>query len=696
MDRLAVAAAGPGAGDLLERTEVLRLDASRRLDPDRRGELGQFLTPPAVARFMASMFEAHGGSLRLLDPGAGVGSLTAAFVAEICARAKRPAALSVTAAEIDPLLADSLAGTLERCASVCHDSGVAFRAEIDVGDFIERAVAEARGGLFAPQARRYDCAILNPPYHKIRGDSRHRELLRSVGIEATNLYTAFLEIAIRLLEPGGELVAITPRSFCNGPYFRPFRASLLDQTSLRRLHVFESRDRAFAGDDVLQENVIFHAVKAAAGGSPGAVTVSSSATPADADMTVREVPAAEVVRPDDPDRFIHLVASDLDRQVAERIRAFGARLGDLGLSVSTGRVVDFRSAAFLRAHAGPGTAPLIYPGHFTGGFVRWPNRDGKKPDALLVAPATDPLLLPAGTYVLVKRFSAKEEPRRVVAALYDPERVRAPRVAFENHLNVYHCNGAGLPAALARGLARFLNSSLLDAHFRQWSGHTQVNATDLRSLPYPTRAQLERLGSHAHDRTLTEDEIDALVEKELLSVADRTAPNPIRATKKIEEALAILRALDLPRAQQNERSALALLALLDLEPGTPWSRANAPLRGITPMMSFFARHYGKTYAPNTRETVRRFTVHQFVQAGLVLANPDEPGRPVNSPDNVYQIAPGALELLRSYKSAAWEKNLAAYLASVGSLKERWARARIMERIPVTLAPGHTLELSPGG
>ncbi len=670
MNRLALAKTLPGPGGLLERTELRRVDTTRRLDQGRRGELGQFLTPPAVAQFMASMFEARGRSLRLFDPGAGVGSLTAAFVAEICGRERRPATLSVTAAEIDPLLAESLTGTLDHCASTCREAGIDFRAEIDHGDLIERAAAAAQGGLFEPAARRYDCAILNPPYHKIPGDSRHRKLLRGMGIETTNLYTAFLEIVIRRLEPGGELVAITPRSFCNGPYFRPFRESFLGQMSLRRLHVFETRDRAFGDDDVLQENLIFHAVKGPAKATPSKVIVSSSATPSDADMTVREVHPSEVVHPDDPDRFIHLAASDLDRDVAERIRAFGSTLDDLGLGISTGRVVDFRAAELLRAEPEAGTAPLIYPGHFADGFVRWPNPEGKKPNAIVVAPATDPLLLPAGTYVLVKRFSAKEEPRRVVAALYDPERVRAPRVAFENHLNVYHCDAAGLPAALALGLARFLNSSLLDAYFRQWSGHTQVNATDLRSLPYPTRTQLERLGSHAPDRTLTEDEIDGLVEKELLTVAEKTAaPNPIRAKKRIEEALDVLRALDLPREQQNERSALALLALLDLEPGTPWTKATAPLCGITPMMSFFARHYGKTYAPNTRETVRRFTVHQFVQAGLVLPNPDEPGRPVNSPDNVYQIEPRALELLRAYKSAAWEKKLAAYLDSVGSLAE---------------------------
>ncbi len=112
---------------------------------------------------------------------------------------------------------------------------------------------------------------------------------------------------------------------------------------------------------------------------------------------------------------------------------------------------------------------------------------------------SQPLLLPSGTYVLVKRFSAKEERRRVVAAIYDPRQVGAPYVGFENHVNVYHCDNGGLPMELAKGLAVFLNSTLIDSYFRQFNGHTQVNASDLRMLQYPDRAVLEALGVRVGD-----------------------------------------------------------------------------------------------------------------------------------------------------------------------------------------------------
>lgn len=166
--------------------------------------------------------------------------------------------------------------------------------------------------------------------------------------------------------------------------------------------------------------------------------------------------------------------------------------------------------------------------------------------------------------------------------------------------------------------------------------------------------------------------------------------------QKIREALEIIEALGLPRQQQNERSALTLLSLLNLKPADRWQDAGDPLIGITPMMEFFEEYYGKRYAPNTRETVRRQTVHQFMQAALIVPNPDKPSRPTNSPKAVYQIEPSAMQLLRGYGKRGWKKRLREYLLTVESLNTLYARERDMERIPVTLANGKAIRLSPGG
>ena len=163
----------------------------------------------------------------------------------------------------------------------------------------------------------------------------------------------------------------------------------------------------------------------------------------------------------------------------------------------------------------------------------------------------------------------------------------------------------------------------------------------------------------------------------------------------IEAAHQIIISLGLPRAQQNERSALCLLALLNLTPGTAWADAQNPLLGITPIMDWAREHYDKEYAPNTRETIRRQTMHQFCDAGIALYNPDKPDRPVNSPKAVYQVEPAALALLRTFGTTAWHDGLAAYLAERETLVARYAMEREHNRIPVEIAPGKEITLSPG-
>ncbi len=163
----------------------------------------------------------------------------------------------------------------------------------------------------------------------------------------------------------------------------------------------------------------------------------------------------------------------------------------------------------------------------------------------------------------------------------------------------------------------------------------------------------------------------------------------------IEAALQILASLGLPRAQHNERSALCLLALLNLTPDKPWSQAENPLLGITSIMNWVRINYGKRYAPNTRETFRRQTMHQFCDAGIALYNPDNPNRPVNSPKAVYQIEPNVLALLRTFTTPKWRDNLTAYLAMRETLTARYAREREQKRIPVEITPGRQITLSPG-
>lgn len=166
-------------------------------------------------------------------------------------------------------------------------------------------------------------------------------------------------------------------------------------------------------------------------------------------------------------------------------------------------------------------------------------------------------------------------------------------------------------------------------------------------------------------------------------------------SEKVREALAIIEHLGLPREQRNERSALCLLALCGMTPEKAWKDAENPLRGITPIMDWVREFHGRDYAPNTRETFRRQTMHQFLAAGLVAYNPDDPGRPVNSPKAAYQLTEEALALVRAYGTRQWEEALGGFLEQRGELVRKYARERDMAKIPVVLPEGRELILGPG-
>ena len=453
------------------------------------------MTPPSVAEFMASLFELPSeGTIRLLDAGAGQGALTVAFIE----RAQGTARIAGTACEFDDRMLPDLRATL---AALRHRPNV--ECELIERDFIE----EAANRICLGKGTRYTHAVLNPPYKKIGNDSRHRALLRAAGLETVNLYTGFVGLALELLEPGGELVAIIPRSFCNGPYYQPFRRFILRRAAIRHIHLFDARNKAFKDDGVLQENIIIKLVR---GGEQGSVTVSTSTDDGFADYAEKHHAYARIVFPDDADEFIHIPTGD-DNQLLERA-SFGHSLSDLGLTVSTGPVVDFRLREDLRADPERNTVPLLYPGHFGKTGLQWPKPGFRKPNAIRDTMATRKWLYPNGYYAVVRRFSSKEERRRIVANVIDPARLPAAMIGIENHLNVFHAKRQPISEDLAHGLSAYLNATAVDTYFRRFNGHTQVNATDLRAMRYPSRDALIALGQWAKTRaSVSQDEIDERV-----------------------------------------------------------------------------------------------------------------------------------------------------------------------------------------
>ena len=459
-----------------------RHQANTQLDPKTKGALGQFMTPYKIAEFMASLFKNRHNAV-LLDAGAGIGSLTVAA-------SKVLQIVRIDAWEVDPVMQSYLESSLAE---------LQLPYQLHKSDFILDAIDRIQ---FHP-AQPFTHAILNPPYKKITSASMHRQACRLVGLETVNLYTAFLALAILQMAPGGEIVIIIPRSFCNGPYYKPFRELMLRECAVDVLHVFESRSKAFKDDEVLQENII---LKLTRGGAQGPGLLSYSHDASFDGLHQRAVPFNTIVQPEDDDRFLRVPA---ENSAVNATSLFSQTLKTLDLAVCTGPVVDFRLKPWWRMQPEAGAVPLLYPHHFGKQGFQYP-KDHKKPNALCRDPAVDKWLMAEGVYVLVKRFSAKEERRRVVAYLITPEDIAAPLVGFENHWNVFHCSKSGLDRTMAAGLTCFLNSTALDNYFRVFSGHTQVNATDLRNMKYPDMGRLILLGQ-GYRPDMTQQEIDFLV-----------------------------------------------------------------------------------------------------------------------------------------------------------------------------------------
>lgn len=476
-------------------------EEKKLLEPKSTGKaaLGQYMTPSNIAAFMASLFPKVSGEFHLLDAGAGEGSLSCAFF-DALRRASPSWSGEVSLFELDAAMVQKLDLNMASAIGALPVTRHTFQT-----DFIEYAAI-----LILRKQRPFTHAILNPPYKKINSNSLHRAFLRDVGIETVNLYTAFVALTVALLQPGGQLVAIIPRSFCNGPYYRPFREFILRHTAIHHIHLFRSRTEAFKTDKVLQENVIIRLEREA---KQTEIAISTSTNGDMNDYLVTRHLFGEIVRPGDSEKFIHIPDAEGETETFARANS---SLASLGLEVSTGPVVDFRLKEHLREMPQSGDVPLLYSGHFSG-KTEWPKAGFKKPNAIACCSETMKWLYPNGFYVVVRRLSSKEEKRRIVAYLVDPAYFPdIPFLGFENHLNVFHSRKNGLGADMAHGLAIYLNSRFVDTLFRRFNGHTQVNATDLRALPYPSARILNELGLWAKEQEdLTQDAIEQHLKKAL-------------------------------------------------------------------------------------------------------------------------------------------------------------------------------------
>lgn len=471
-----------------------------------RKQSGIYLTPVEVADFIAAAYENDAPTVRILDPAAGSGTLVCALVEALAGRneTSRPRRVEVVAYEIDLELVDALGVVLGYLERWCSRRNISFSTTIKHQDFVLENVQELRltGDLFARRTDAlFDIVVANPPYFKLAKSDPRAQPATSVIHGQPNIYALFMAASAALLREGGELAFITPRSFASGPYFRLFRDKFFASVRLVAVHLFNSRRDAFGRDDVLQENVIVRGVRDDGWHRSLECTtleVSSSHGVGDLSETVRRsMRLRDALDMTSTDKVLRLPILEDEDEAIRLVDSWPGSLHGYGLNISTGPVVPFRATTFLHTTDTPNAvAPLIWMHHVHAMRVRWPN-DARKPQHIKLNAAEKGLLVPNRNYVLLRRFSAKEEVRRLVAAPWIGGATPTKLLGLENHVNYIHRPGGELAEDEARGIAALLSSSLLDTYFRVSSGNTQVSATELRQMPLPPHEVLLSIGRHA-------------------------------------------------------------------------------------------------------------------------------------------------------------------------------------------------------
>jgi adenine-specific DNA-methyltransferase len=521
---------------------------------------GQFLTPPPVARYMAKRLGQIQDGASLLEPAIGSAVLVCAVIEQLIVE-KRSLEISIFAYETDKELCDVSRDVLNILSKEAEKNGIKINWQVFQEDFVLACLPDEQPSLFSSNESKqqiFSHVVSNPPYFKLNAEDRRVKAVYGKLNGHTNIYTLFMALSVKLLSPQGKACFIVPRSFCSGVYFSEFRRDLIKDVTPLSVHLFQARDNVFKGDEVLQENVIFCFEKLSQPQQhrywAGQVTISSSKDEKHLENgnISRSVSFKHFLSDHSGLLLFRLPTGILDEQILEAVDQWDGSLDKYGFQVSTGRVVPFRAKGLLKDQvtSGNGTVPLLWMQNVKPYGVEYPLVGFDKPQAISTH---DPsLLMPNANYVLSRRFSAKEDKRRLVSAPFIGEKFNFEQIGFENHLNVIFRKKGMLSIFETIGLSSLLNSAIIDRYFRIVNGNTQVNAAELRIIPIPPLDVIKSIGEKIQEiQADTQEKIDSIIFSRLWESNLLTEEFPmIQETRitmgKIEQAQEILESLGLP------------------------------------------------------------------------------------------------------------------------------------------------------
>lgn len=458
-------------------------------------ESGQFFTPPPIAHLMASLCSIKGNRLRILDPGCGTTILSCALIECIISKNESIEFIDFVAYETDPELIRFSQKVLYYLKEWLNKKSIQFQYILHIHDFIiENAGALRKGNRIIET---FDIIISNPPYFKLSKDDAKTIAAKELVSGQPNIYSLFMGIASKLLNKNGELIFITPRSFASGSYFKAFRELFFNTVQIDKIHLFNSRKETFNRDSVLQETVIIKAINEPIDKNKQ-VTVFSSTGLKDIDNPqVKILPFSELLDLESNEKILHLPINDKEDNVLKLAASWQNNLIDYDIQISTGPVVSFRALDYIEAEYNDKTelAPLFWLHNVNKMYLEWPLSFKEKGQFIKVESGSKSLLLPNKNYVLLRRFSTKDDKSRLIAAPYFCNYTQANTIGVENKVNYIYRKKGHLDRSEVAGLCALLNSELFDTYFQIFNGNVNVSATELREMRFPPLVDLKDIGN---------------------------------------------------------------------------------------------------------------------------------------------------------------------------------------------------------
>ena len=487
---------------IIERTNKYIEDMPKK---DRK-KYGQFFTSKETACFMAELYNIpeNLSKIRILDAGAGSGILSCALL-ERLERTASVQTIELTCYEND----DNILGLLrENLHMYQTNSKKNIRINIITDNYITSQYLDFNHMLGGnPEPKKYDFVIGNPPYMKIPKDAPEAKAMPEVCYGAPNLYFIFAAMGLFNLDNEGQMVYIIPRSWTSGAYFKRFRQYFLTEGKLEHIHLFVRRNKVFDKEDILQETIIIKVEKTKQ--IPEKITITSSQSNNDFDnLTSLTVPYSLVVSGED--YFVYLVTDEKEVSVLERLHRFDKTLPDIGLKMKTGLTVDFRNREILRDDAEEGAIPLFYSQHIKHGQVQFPIQKEHE----YVVTDQKGLMQDNRNYLFVKRFTAKEERRRLQCGVYLSKNYpQYKKISTQNKINFIDGLITEMSECLVYGLYVIFNSTLYDEYYRILNGSTQVNSTEINAMPVHDLESIQEMGRILmRSKDMSESNCDMILE----------------------------------------------------------------------------------------------------------------------------------------------------------------------------------------